>query len=271
MQSRLTRLLQAATFTGLFAAALLAPAAQAASTTNYTDQWGTVNERGWGISVLQQDDIIFIDLFVYGVDGKPTWFVVGANYNGFTQAGHLVFSGDLYATTGPYYGTVPYDQSLNLGGKVGTLTFDSDTVNTATLSYSVNGVNVTKSIQRQTWGNEDFAGSYSGGMIFDAAGCPTNNGHQQQLGTVAITQAGGPGSAMSVQSSPATGGSCTYSGTYTQMGHMGGLSGTYSCTAGDAGTFTMFEMERSISGMTGRFTSQAGTCAREGRFGGLQM
>ena len=63
----------------LLAAAMLATgAARAASTTNYSDQWWVASESGWGASVLQQADTLFIDLFVYGTDGKPTWFTAAA-------------------------------------------------------------------------------------------------------------------------------------------------------------------------------------------------
>ena len=37
--------------------------------------WWIPDESGWGASVLQQWDTLFIDLFVYRTDNKPTWFV----------------------------------------------------------------------------------------------------------------------------------------------------------------------------------------------------
>jgi hypothetical protein len=52
--------------------------ADAASTTNYSDQWWIPAESGWGASVLQQWDTLFIDLFVYGTDNKPAWFTAAA-------------------------------------------------------------------------------------------------------------------------------------------------------------------------------------------------
>lgn len=127
----------------------------AASITNYSDQWWIPSESGWGASVLQQGDVLFIDLFVYGSDSKPTWFVAPVYYQGNSGAGHDVFAGDLIATGGTYYGA-PFNPGAVSGSKVGTLTFDADTGNTATLSYTVNGVAVVKSVIRQTFRNENL-------------------------------------------------------------------------------------------------------------------
>ena len=46
--------------------------ARASSGTNFTDQWWNPDESGWGASILQQGDVLFVDLFVYGADGRPT-------------------------------------------------------------------------------------------------------------------------------------------------------------------------------------------------------
>jgi len=60
-----------------------------------------------------------------------------------------VYSGSLYATTGPAYNAVPFNPAqvkLSQVG-VGTLTFSDD--NGGTFAYTVNGVSQTKSITRQ--------------------------------------------------------------------------------------------------------------------------
>ena len=66
-----------------------------------------------------------------------------------------------------------------------------------------------------------------------------------------------------------SGGSCNYVANYSQAGHMGTMQGTFSCTNGVAGTFTAFEMEKNLSGMTGRFVAQSNVCKSAGHFGGL--
>ena len=50
---------------------------------------------------------------------------------------------------------------------------------------------------------------------------------------------------------------------------MGSMQGTFSCTNGITGTFTAFEMEKNLSGMTGRFVAQSNVCHSAGHFDGL--
>ncbi len=93
-----------AMFAFLTVAMLATGTVRAASTTNFSDQWWIEAESGWGASVLQQADILFIDLFVYGADSKPTWFTAAAIQPARSPAGHMLFTGDLYSTNGPYFG-----------------------------------------------------------------------------------------------------------------------------------------------------------------------
>ena len=70
-------------------------AAHAASTTNFSDQWWVPTESGWGAAVLRQASTLFVNLMVYGADGKPTWFVVASSLQHNPPAGHSVCLGDL--------------------------------------------------------------------------------------------------------------------------------------------------------------------------------
>ena len=250
--------------------ACLAPlAGQAASTTNFTDQWWTPTESGWGASILQQRDVLFIDLFVYGADGRPTWFTAAAFAQPSPGGGRLLFVGDLYVNAGPWYGGV-FNPALVTDRRVGTLTFDADSADTATLSYTVDGVVVTKSVTRQLWAYEDFSGSYNGGVVYDATGCtnPTGNGHFEDLGAVSVNQTSNTVFAMSSQAGTTA---CNWNGTYSQLGHMGSVAGTFACSNGIQGTFQSFEMERTLSGFTGRFVASDNFgCSLSGRLGGLQ-
>src|SRR5580765_5845064 len=87
----------------LATAALCAFAApsRASLGTNFTDQWWNPNESGWGASVSQQFNTLFIDLFVYGSDGRPTWYTAAVYLDPQNEG---LFTGDLYATTGPWFG-----------------------------------------------------------------------------------------------------------------------------------------------------------------------
>ena len=254
----------------LLFASVAAPPALAVSTTNYSDQWWNAAESGWGASALQQGDTIFFDIFVYGAQSQPTWFTAAAVYQATTAQGHQIFSGDLNATTGPYYGGGSFNPNTVTRTRVGTLTFEADSVDTATLTYTVSGVTVTKSVTRQSWKTENIAGSYYGGLIYNVSGCiPASlNGRFADLAALTISQSG---AAITISESVASGGSCTYTGTYTQAGHMGTIQGNYSCTNGGRGAFTAFEIEVNTSGLTGRFVANNQYCPTiQGRLGGLR-
>ena len=255
--------------TALAMLALAAPlSAQAAATTNFSDQWWVPTESGWGASVLQQRDVLFIDLFVYDSAGNPTWFTAAAYLQPSPGGGRVLFIGDLYQTSGPWFGAF-FNPAAVVTRRVGSLTFDANTSDTATLLYSVDGVNVQKSITRQLWAYEDFTGFYYGGLVYDISGCANavDNGHFEELGAIAISQTGNTTFAMSTQSVT----SCQWNGTYAQAGHMGNVNGTFSCNNGTQGTFTAFELERTINGMTGRIVATyQSSCQLAGNLGGVR-
>jgi hypothetical protein len=246
--------------------------AGAASTTNFSDQWWIENESGWGASVLQQSDVLFIDLFVYGTDGKPTWFTAAAFLQGNAPAGHVLFTGDLHSTTGPYYGG-----SFNSGAvgyaKVGTLTFDADTVNPARLSYSVNGVPIAKNVTRQTWRNENLSGSYYGGNVGEQTACGADTGHYEEETFIQINHAAD--NSITMTWTDLRNRSMNFNGTYSQSGHMGQIVGTgRRVDLGLNATVNLFEIERTIAGITGRghivLQSSDGSCTWDGWWGGVR-
>jgi hypothetical protein len=261
----MSRLLRA----GLLALVLLAaPAVRAASTTNFSDQWWDPNESGWGASVQQQRDVLFIDLFVYGIDGRPTWFTAAAYLQPSPGDGRVLFIGDLYVTSGPYFGGA-FNPGAVANRRVGTLTFDASSTDTAALAYTVDNVLVTKNVMRQLWAYEDFSGAYYGGVTYQLSQCgnPANNGAVEDLGAVQITHTGNTAFSMVTQSASTT---CTWNGTYGQAGHMGNATGTFGCVNGIAGSFTAYELERTLGGFTGRFIAVDQYCHLDGRLGGVR-
>ena len=245
---------------------LFASAAPASSGTNFSDQWWNPAESGWGASILQQADVLFVDLFVYGPDNRPTWYTAAARFD--PQSGRLLFVGDLVVTSGPWFSAF-----LNPGAvvsrKVGTLQFDASSTDFATLTYSVDGVVVSKPIERQLWTYEDFTGSYYGGLVYDQSGCtdPASNGHVEEFGAFQVAHAADNSFTLSLQSNF---GNCTVTGNYSQLGHMGTVDANYACSYGINGTMTLFELERTSAGMTGRFVAQNNACHVAGTLGGVQ-
>lgn len=240
----------------------------AAIGTNFSDQWWNPNQSGWGASLLQQGDIIFVDLFVYGPDTKPDWYTAIEYFQATTAQGHSLYGGDLFVSNGPYFGAGTFNPANVTSRKVGTMSFDFDTVDTGTLSYTVDGTSRVVQVTRQLWKYEGFTGDYYGGMILDYTGCmnPANNGHVENLGVLNIDHGTDNGIAMA---SEARGYTCNYFGGYSQAGHMGTMQGSYNCTSGEAGSFTAFEMEKTTSGMTGRILGQNGSCNFSGHLGGI--
>jgi hypothetical protein len=258
----------------LLVAALLciSPARATSFTTDQSDIYNAVGESGWAAEFVQRGSTIFAVIYVYDQGTNPFWYSATLEFAG-TGPGTLSWSGDLYATKGPWFGTVPFNSSQVTLRKVGTMTWTAQSVNGGTLAYSVDGVQVTKAISRVLIRYDDFSGHFAGGVHNTITGCssPGFNGTTEDPGLVYVAQ---NGQTMNIQTVPTdSSGSCNYVGTLTQAGQMGSISGTFSCTGGISGSFTFFEVQVNTSGITGRsaiaYTSPAG-CKSTGWFGGVR-
>jgi photosystem II stability/assembly factor-like uncharacterized protein len=116
---------------------------------SYSDMWwGGSAENGWGMSIQQHDNgVQFNALYVYDAQGRPVWYVMpgGAWSNGFTT-----YSGALYQPTGAPL-NMYNPQQLVVGASPGTASITFTSANTATLSYTINGISASKSISRQNF------------------------------------------------------------------------------------------------------------------------
>jgi hypothetical protein len=251
----------------LAAASLLAsPVYATPFTTDQSDLWYIPAESGWGLQLVDRGNVIFGTLFIYGPSGQPTWYTATLEY-----VGNFTWTGQLIATTGTYFGS-PWNPGALTVTPVGTMTWTAQTVETGMLTYTVNGVEVTKNVTRQTLVLSDFSGHFGGGLHANISGCanPAFDRTVESIGILNITQSG---SAIFMQTLPVAGASCSYAGTLSQFGQMGEIdNGTYSCTDGTVGTFQSFEMQVNETGLTGRFnasTSSPPGCQQTGWFGGL--
>ena len=231
-----------------------------------SDLWWNPDENGWGIQFVQRGSTIFATMFVYDANGNPTWYT--ATMEGAKPNGVLTFTGDLYATTGSWFGAVPYLPAKLTLAKVGTMTWQKGSGEPGTLTYSVNGVNVTKSLTRQPIRNDDYTGTYTVGLHFLVTACsnPSNNTTFDGADTMTVAQ---NGTAISV-TLLAVG--CTYAGTYSQSGQFGRISGSYTCTNGDAGTFATSNMIVTPVGMVMRVSNASAKtgCQSTGQIGGVR-
>ncbi|HUL94966.1 MAG TPA: hypothetical protein VLT89_03085 [Usitatibacter sp.] len=114
------------------------------SATNYQDLWWFGQaQHGWGVNVTQQGDVVVATLFDYDLNGDATWFILAHG----DKTGTGVYSGDLYTVTGPPFNASPW--TAIKATKVGNMTFAFSGGNTGTLTYTVNGAQVVKQIQRE--------------------------------------------------------------------------------------------------------------------------
>ena len=238
-------------------------------TTDLTDLWWNAIESGWGVTLSHQGDFVFLTFFVYGTDNKPKFYTGQATYVGRSSSNALIFSGPLFETTGPWLGESIFNVTAVKARQVGMVTLTSF-VASATLEYSVDGVQVRKPIVRQTLRQNNMTGNYLGAIYYVASGCAPsslNNTYVEPNTTFSISN-----SATTLQirtSNPATG-TCTYTGTYEQAGRMGRSEGSFSCSNGAQGSYTAFEIEASYTGMTGRLQGRNGNCSSiTGKFGGI--
>lgn len=233
-----------------------------------SDLWWNENESGWGVTIVHQREVIFLTFFVYGADGRARWYTGQANYVSSNAQGAYIFSGQTIEATGPWLGTF-FNPSLVSARLVGTVTLTSF-LNSATLTYTIDGVTVTKNITRQTFRSNDLSGTYAGVLRQTQTGCafPNPNGTFNDAGNISISHSNSFFS-MTVSS---TSDFCTYSGTHSQEGTIGRVdNGTYACNSGLRGTFRLIEIVANINGINGRFTAANNVCTTvSGRFGAVR-
>jgi hypothetical protein len=131
---------------------------------NYTGIWWNSGESGWGVNFSQQGDVLFAAMYVYDPSGRATWYSSSMRT---TAAAPSTFSGDLVATTGPYFGGT-FNPGAVAARTVGTMNFNGPSFNRGTLTYSVSGVSVTKTIDQLAFAPTPLTGTYAVNVVKDA-------------------------------------------------------------------------------------------------------
>ena len=94
--------------------------------TDLTDIYWDPAESGWGLTLAQHGNNVFGVWYTYDLSGQPLFVVMpGATFNGGDS-----FTGDLYTTTGPYFGNSFFDTSQVRATNVGSVTIEFDPVAT---------------------------------------------------------------------------------------------------------------------------------------------
>ncbi len=243
------------------------------ATVNYNDLWWDPNESGWGVNVAQQGSTLFLTFFIYGADSKPTWVTGQLSKTDQSTLGQPIFTGDIVVTTGPYYGGL-FNESSVTRRRAGTASFSPTDAVSGALTYTIDGVSVSKAVVRQTLVNDDLSGNYLG-VLYLLLDCPLDNvavttpatqGTISQSGTQFQYQETGNGE-----------NACTWTGTWTQQGVLGRVDGTVSCIDGMNGTFAMSEVASSLLSVSGRVSANVminrppmASCTLAGTFGLLR-
>ena len=265
---KIARRVRAAATAAALAAALAARAATP-SMDDLTDLWFKPNESGWGVNLIQQGNIVFATLFVYDITGKAHWFVASSMVAAPVPSDRpVLFTGDLFETTGPAFSAPAFNPASVTVRRVGTATFEFTPPNSGHLTYTVDGVSVAKDVERQAWAQNDLSGQYYGARVTQLS--PTTPGCSTRVGTqvfdaIDLAHLGGSIAITATHGSPVDE-SCRYTGSYVQNGHVGSVDGTYTCNSGANGTFTLRNLEGGRHGFAAAYTATDRTCRVVGNF-----
>ena len=110
---------------------------------DYSDLWFNPAESGWGLNIVQHaSGNIFAVIYTYDAPNRPMWFVMpGGSWSSSTE-----FSGTLYRVTGS-----PATTAFKAGGVLdaGTATITFSDESHGSITYTADGTQVTKAIQKQ--------------------------------------------------------------------------------------------------------------------------
>lgn len=222
----------------------------------YTDVYYDAAESGWGVFLVQSDTTQFLAFFIYGSDGKPTWYVAIIASDG---AGK--YTGTLYATTGTYFAS-PWQG--NTTAEAGTVTFAPIDRYHATLTYTVTGVGtVTKTVVRQTLTAYQMGGDYSGSMAGSVSACadPAQNDPSfRGRYVLTVTQNGDTDASLvfTFVDPTHTGLVCTVSGPLAHFGRLYQLAGQIACVGGNPHPATIDALHPTGQGIEGYMTGSTG-------------
>lgn len=115
---------------------------------NVQDLWyAGESERGWGVNLTQQGDIVFATWFTYDAAGRGMWIVAPRMERTTGNA----FAGALYRTAGPAFSAQPWTAITVT--QVGTATLAFDSAASGVFTYTVGGVSQARPIVRQVFGS----------------------------------------------------------------------------------------------------------------------
>jgi len=113
---------------------------------NWQGLWWNAAESGWGMSLTQHGDLVFVAVYTYDAAGAPVWYVI--SNCPVTATG---CTGDLYRVQGGTAPTVAWAGTGRVLTKVGTGTLTFAGADAGTFDFTIDGVAGTKAITRQVF------------------------------------------------------------------------------------------------------------------------
>ncbi|MBI1829997.1 MAG: VCBS repeat-containing protein [Planctomycetes bacterium] len=116
---------------------------------NYNGMWQVDGQSDWAVAINHRYQTVAATLLLHDGNGNPTWYrvapcIIASNANTCTASVTAP-----QATGSPLNGTLAGVTSPN----VGTATFTFTTDYSATLAFTINGANITKTLSRNVFGN----------------------------------------------------------------------------------------------------------------------
>lgn len=266
---------EATMFRRLALSALLFALTAPAGAASFNDLWYDPAESGWGVQVVQSNTFQFLTLFLYGTDGRPTWFTAHLN-----DDGTGTYTGTLRANTGTYF-AAPWDPARLTDDVVGTVTFAPTDPYHATLTYALaNAAPVKKDVQRQSLTPHVLSGSYSGSLTGSVTGCANaadNRATVRGRYNLAVTQVADQAATLtfSFVDSTYNGMVCTLTGPLAHFGFLYQMvDAQYGCTgqaiAPGTTKATIERLHSTQQGIEGRWTAVGGGCTQTIRFAAVE-
>lgn len=119
---------------------------EVAVTGQWQGLWWNASESGWGMSLTQHGDLIFVAIYTYDAAGAPVWYVM--SNCPVTTAG---CTGDIYRVHGGTAPTVAWAGAGRVLTKVGTGTLTFAGADAGTFEFTIDDVPGTKAITRQVF------------------------------------------------------------------------------------------------------------------------
>ena len=138
---------------GAFGREVVIPVAQYLQVQNMW--WGGPSENGWGMSLIEHNDVLFAALYIYDASGNPTWVVMPG---GSWDSTSMIYTGSLYRPTGsPFYA---YDTThFAAGSAVGTIKLTFLDSGLAMLDYTIGSATGHKQIEPEPFGANGIVGT----------------------------------------------------------------------------------------------------------------